>query len=167
MNIGQVFRLDGNPPIEIALRRSARARRLSLRVSQLDGRVSLTVPQGLGEARALSFAREKEDWLRRHLDGREDPIAVGFGAFVPVEGVSVEISEAARRRPRLEATQLFVNGPAGRAGVRVAAFLKLLARDRLSEASDKYAALIGAQPAQDLRCATHVRAGGPAHPRGI
>ena len=39
--------LPGDPPIAVALRRSARARRLSLRVSRLDGRVTLTLPKGV------------------------------------------------------------------------------------------------------------------------
>ncbi len=34
--------LPGHPPITVALRRSARASKLSLRVSRLDGRVTLT-----------------------------------------------------------------------------------------------------------------------------
>jgi hypothetical protein len=36
--------LPGEPPVEITLRRTARARRFSLRVSQLDGRVTLSIP---------------------------------------------------------------------------------------------------------------------------
>ena len=37
--------LPGNPPVKITLRRSSRARRISLRVSRLDGRVTLTLPR--------------------------------------------------------------------------------------------------------------------------
>ena len=56
--------LPGNPPVELTLRRSSRARRISLRVSRLDGRVTLTLPRGVRSAAALDFARSKEDWLR-------------------------------------------------------------------------------------------------------
>ena len=42
----------GLPAIEITLRRSARARRFSLRVSRLDGRVTLSVPLRAREAEA-------------------------------------------------------------------------------------------------------------------
>nr|WP_322867655.1 hypothetical protein [Aquicoccus sp. G2-2]MEA1114978.1 hypothetical protein [Aquicoccus sp. G2-2] len=38
--------LPGDPPVEVTLRQSARARRISLRVSALDGRVTLTCPKG-------------------------------------------------------------------------------------------------------------------------
>ena len=48
--------LPGNPPIPLTLRRSARARRISLRVSQLDGRVTLTLPKRLPQEEALAFA---------------------------------------------------------------------------------------------------------------
>ena len=44
------------PPVEITLRRSARARRFSLRVAQADGKVTLSLP-----ARARAVA--PPDWL--------------------------------------------------------------------------------------------------------
>ena len=65
--MGQI-RLAGNPPIEVTLRRSARARRLSLRLSQLDGRVTLTLPRGVAEAEGLAFLRDKEGWLEIFID---------------------------------------------------------------------------------------------------
>ena len=49
--------LPGNPPVELTLRRSARARRISLRVSGLDGRVTLSLPNGVSSAEALAFAK--------------------------------------------------------------------------------------------------------------
>ena len=48
--------LPGNPPISLNLRRSARARRITLRVSSLDGRVTLTLPTRVAEREALEFA---------------------------------------------------------------------------------------------------------------
>ena len=57
--------LPGNPPVEINLKRSGRARRMSLRVSSLDGRVTLTLPRGVSDRDGLAFASEKADWLRR------------------------------------------------------------------------------------------------------
>ena len=57
----------GHAPIEITLRRSARARRFSLRVSRLDGRVTLSLPPRAREADALAFAREQESWIRQTL----------------------------------------------------------------------------------------------------
>ena len=47
--------LPGLPDFPIVLRRSARARRISLRVSRLDGRVTLTLPKSVPESEAISF----------------------------------------------------------------------------------------------------------------
>ena len=70
--MGQAI-LPGNPPIEITLRRTPRTRRISLRVSRLDGRVTLSLPAWTPDAEGLAFARDKELWLRRMLAGRGLP----------------------------------------------------------------------------------------------
>ena len=62
--------LSGLPDIPILLRRSARAKRISLRVSGLDGRVTLTLPVGLAERKGLQFAAQKRDWLRRQVTAK-------------------------------------------------------------------------------------------------
>ena len=46
--------LPGNPPVPLTLRRSGRARRISLRISHLDGRVTLTVLNRVAEREALA-----------------------------------------------------------------------------------------------------------------
>ncbi len=59
--------LPGTPPVEITLRRTARARRYSLRVSRLDGQVTLSLPLRAPEAEAMAFVRDKADWIRAAL----------------------------------------------------------------------------------------------------
>ncbi|MEM7731860.1 MAG: SprT family zinc-dependent metalloprotease [Pseudomonadota bacterium] len=140
--MGQHF-LPGNPPVELILRRSARARRISLRVSSLDGRVTLTLPRGVPDAEALSFARQKEAWLRKHLDRRVEDVDVGFGAVLPVEGILRDVVPGHGRAVRLFDDCLEVPGAPDRVGKRVAAWLKQMARDRLVGASDRYASQIG------------------------
>lgn len=140
--MGQHY-LPGNPPVELILRRSARARRVSLRVSSLDGRVTLTLPRGVPDREALAFAREKEPWLRKHLARRVEDVDVGFGALLPVEGTIREVVPGKGRAVRLLEDRLEVPGAPDRVGTRLAAWLKHLARDRLVAASDGYAAEIG------------------------
>ncbi len=135
--------LPGNPPVELILRRSARARRISLRVSSLDGRVTLTLPRGVRDSEALDFAREKESWLRKHLDQRQEDVAITHGAMLPVGGVMREVVPGTGRRIVLGEDSIAVPGPADRVGTRLAAFLKQSARDRLAAASDTYAARLG------------------------
>ncbi|WP_297768625.1 SprT family zinc-dependent metalloprotease [uncultured Roseovarius sp.] len=135
--------LAGNPPVELCLRRSPRARRISLRVSGLDGRVTLTLPRGVSEAEALEFARSKEAWLRNHLDARPASVKVGLGADIPIAGQLVRIAPASGRRVVFEDGQIMVPGPADAVAARLSGWLKARARDRLVAASDHYAGLLG------------------------
>lgn len=135
--------LAGNPPVALSLRRSARARRISLRVSGLDGLVTLTIPHGVSEAEALAFAHARADWLRGHLAGQPGQVHVGIGCDLPVEGETLRIVSGEGRRIRCEAGQLRVPGPVARVPARLEGWLKARARDRLAAASDHYARLLG------------------------
>ncbi len=133
--------LDGDPPIEITLRRSSRARRLSLRVSSLDGRVTLTMPTRACADEALDFARDRADWISAAQARAPDSMTVKEGAVLPVEGRDVTVALWGRRGPKLNDGMLWV--PAARPGPAAMAFLKTLARERLSAASDAYAERLG------------------------
>ena len=135
--------LSGNPPVIVELRRSTRARRISLRVSGLDGKVTLTVPHGVGEREALEFAREKGDWLRAQLGRQAAPEQIAVGAELPVEGTLRRIEAGRGRSVRDNGVVLQVPGHPETAAVRLRAWLKTRARDRLAEASDRHAASLG------------------------
>lgn len=137
-----VHRINGNPPIDVTLRRSARARRLSLRVSRLDGRVTLTLPNRTPEREAIHFIESRELWLRKHLIGIRPEHVVQAGGTVPYQGREIAIEAGSVRRTALRDGVLHVPD-ADTAGVRVRAFLKLRARDELAAASDRYAAALG------------------------
>ncbi|MQY42500.1 DUF45 domain-containing protein [Epibacterium sp. SM1969] len=133
--------LPGDPPIPLTLRRSARARRISLRVSALDGRVTLTLPERLKQDAALEFAAEKEDWIRSHLARQPDQIVVGFGVELPIDGTPRQVVAASGRRVVLDVDQVAV--PQAAPGRTLQRYLRELARDRLVEASDHYARKLG------------------------
>ncbi|CUH83596.1 M48 family metallopeptidase [Thalassovita mediterranea] len=132
--------LDGDPPVTVHLRRSAQARRLSLRVSGLDSRVTLTLPRGVSDREGLAFAQEKADWLRRQIGNRPDVCDVALGVSLPIYGTPHAIVAGQGRGIRVADGALQVPGNPETAGRRVAAFLKTLARDQLAAASDRYAA---------------------------
>jgi predicted metal-dependent hydrolase len=140
--MGQI-RLPGNPPIDVVLRRSARARRLSLRMSQLDGRVTLTLPQNVPESIGRDFLREKEAWLRGHLEQREGPVLAERGAEIPIERIPHLITEGSGRSITRQAGQLLVPGGGAQVPVKTKAWLRNHARVRLASASDRYAAALG------------------------
>lgn len=135
--------LAGTPPVCLTLRRSPRARRISLRISGLDGRVTLTVPRGVTESAALDFARSRGDWLRTQLAGRPVSEPVRPGSDIPLEGQFVRIASGAGRGLRVEGGHLLVPGAPEMAAVRIEAWLRAQARDRLAAAADRHAATLG------------------------
>ncbi|MEO9648677.1 MAG: SprT family zinc-dependent metalloprotease [Roseobacter sp.] len=135
--------LRGEPPIPLVLRRSARARRISLRISQLDGRVTLTLPNGVPEREALDFAREKESWIRKHLSDRQEDVAVKPGAVIPIGGQLHEVVQGSGRRVCFEPGRVLVPGKAQFVGKRLGGHLKTIARARLAEASDHFSDKLG------------------------
>ncbi|SIT85469.1 hypothetical protein SAMN05421665_2066 [Yoonia rosea] len=134
--------LKGNPPIEVVLRRSIRAKRLSLRVSRLDGRVTLTLPRFAPEREGIAFLRAKEPWLRGHLADMRPAMVARIGESVPVRGVAVPIVESAGKRARLLEDRVEVTAGA-RAAAQTKALLRYAARDALAQASDHYAQQVG------------------------
>lgn len=133
----------GDPPIEVQLHRSARAKRYSLRVSSLDGSVRLTMPQYGREKAALDFVREKSDWLQSAMARQPQPHVVGYQSELPVEGQLYTIRPARIRTPRLEGGDLLIGGNEATLGKRLAGFLKARARERLAHASRHYAEKLG------------------------
>jgi hypothetical protein len=116
---------------------------MTLRVSRLDGRVTLTLPPGVREAEAMAFAASQRAWIEAAL-GRvaraERPVA---GGVVPFEGRAVKVRIAAVRAPAFADGAILVPGPEARVAAQVLAFLKVSARVRLTAAVDRHAASLG------------------------
>ena len=155
--------IPGQPPLDITLRRSARSRRFSLRVSQLDGRVTLSMPQRAREAEAMDFARAHEPWLRAALARRPAQALVTMGDRIPVEGRLLTLAPGTSRSPRIDGDLLLLPGDPAQAAPRTAAFLKTLARDRLAAASDHYATQLGRTATRLTLRDTRSRWGSCAH----
>ena len=131
------FHLKSAPDVAVELRRSARARRISLRVSSLDGRVTLTLPPGTPERVARAFAEEKAPWLRDAVGRVAVPSSVTIGAELPVEGRTLRIVPGTRRSARIVGDA--IEAPTGREGPAVEALIKQIARARLNAAVDHFA----------------------------
>lgn len=134
--------LPGQPDLDVALRYNAKARRFSLRMSRLDGKITLTIPARAPLQEGLAFLHSKEDWLRDQLQSCPAPVCIGFGSVIPVEGRETCIQQASLRSPRLTDDHLLIGGNPATVARRVQTFLKLMARDRLAAASDHYAGLL-------------------------
>lgn len=134
--------LPGGPEIE--LRRSARARRYSLRVPATGGVPVLTMPANASEREALAFARSRQGWMQRHLQARGAPVPVTLGTVLPVLGDTLTIAQGQGRSTRREGALLHIPGPEHRVGAKAAAWVKATAREALAEAATRYADTIGA-----------------------
>lgn len=131
--------IAGTPVI---LRRSARARRMTLRVGRSDGAVTLTLPArtGLGEAEA--FARGHAAWISRQVAAAPAPRDVAVGASLPLFGREVPVVAGKGRAARWTGEAVAVPDD-DRAGKRVAALLKEMARSHLVAAVDTHATALG------------------------
>jgi len=126
-----VIHLPGPPPVAVQVRRSTRAKRLALKVSRLDGSVTLTLPPRASMRVAMGFLNERAGWLHKALAGLEGPVLVRPGTQVPIEGVMRQVTAAPVRHAQIDGDALLV--PQERPVAALTAFLKLRARDRLAE----------------------------------
>lgn len=143
-----MIRIPGPPggPREIALtlRRSAQARRISLRVSGLDGQVTLTLPVRARESEGIAFAKARADWIVAAMARAPQGQSVRPDVSIPVEGVAQRvIARPGRGAVQLTADGLLVPGGEDRTATKVATWLKHLARMRINAAVDHYCARLG------------------------
>lgn len=104
--------LLGPDGVRVTLRRSARARRLSLRVPRMGGAPVLTLPRGVALDQAQRFLAQQQGWLRKHVAGQTQPRLVAPGAVLPVAGQGLQVRPFPLRAPRIEGDLLLV--PQGR-----------------------------------------------------
>lgn len=131
------------PGVAVHLRRSARARRFSLRVSRVDGVVTLTLPARAPVAEALAFAHGQSAWLRGALARLPALRRPAFGERVLFEGQDLLLEPAALRAPRVEGERLLLPAGEERLCARLEAFFKHCARVRLQEATERHASALG------------------------
>lgn len=133
--------MEGDPPVAVRLRRSGGVRRISLRVSRVDGRVTLTAPPHVPMRALRAFLAERADWVRGHLSDQPPPVIVAPGTRLPVEGQAVTLSAARVRSARRDGDRLEVAGD--RAGRQARVWLQALARERLGGRCDGFARDLG------------------------
>lgn len=138
--------LAGPPPVPVRIRRSKGSRRMSLRVSALDGRVTLSLPLRVRLEEGMAFLRDREEWIRQALARTPAALQLRPGEALPVEGRPRLMAEAPVLRVTLEDDRLLVPPGAARFAPRVAAFLRGLAAERLEAACARYGEALGRHP---------------------
>jgi predicted metal-dependent hydrolase len=140
----EIVHLEGSPEVTVQLRPSPRAKRLSLRVSRLDGRVTLSVPHGASRKEAIRFAQERADWIRKHLRDVAPLSRPAIGGRIHFNGEVHPINEAPVKAARISSGAILVpSGDERQTSARIEALLKREARVRLISATEIYAAQVG------------------------
>lgn len=139
--------VPGVPMTSVVIRRSARARRMSLRVGRTDGQVTLSLPKRTPLAEAESFIAQQAGWIAKHVSRVPARHLVRVGGTLPLLGRDVAIVPGAGRVARYDGHQIAVPDD-DKAGPRVKTLIQSLARTHLAEAVDRYAAALGETPAK-------------------
>ena len=137
------MKLDVFPDIDVHLRKSAQARQFTLRVSSLDGKVSLTTPLFVNTHQINAFLKEKEPWLRKRRSEVQTSVEVTFGTVLPVMGRDILVERHAGRGVTLSANKIHVPDKSRTPAVQVAVFLKQYASRLLSIKATHYAKKLG------------------------
>lgn len=124
--------------IEVQLRRSSRARRMTLRVPRDGGAAVLTLPLAVSLADGQSFVEEKSGWLSNAMARRPTRQQVVAGALLPVGGRLRSLVPASVNAPVLDAGKLLYPARKSPAPV-VLAFLRMHALQLLRQSCDRYA----------------------------
>lgn len=131
--------LAGDPAVPVTLVRSARAKRMSLRVSRLDGTVRLTIPSRCSEREAWGFLSDRADWVRKHVSNAPVAADFGFGTEILFHGTPHKIISGPGRSVQVSDGLLAVGASDDTLRPKLKAFLKHQARRRLTDASQHYA----------------------------
>jgi predicted metal-dependent hydrolase len=114
-------------------RRSARARRIGLRIDPVAGDIVITLPPRGSRRVGLSLLREHEAWVAARLDALPTALRIEPGGMIPVHGTPHRIVHAPEGRGVVIREQaIHVAGGAEFLARRVRDALSLLARDHFS-----------------------------------
>jgi len=119
--------------VPLAVRRSARARRITLRIDDTTGTVVLTLPRRVALAEGLAFAEEKRRWIERRIDSLPPRVPFAAGAIIPVLGRERTViwTPGPPRAVRLEEAEILVGGERGLVARRLDAWFKRHAREEI------------------------------------
>ena len=137
----------GEEMLEVVFRRHAQARRLVLRLNASGTGVLVPVPHGVSRLKALEFTARSRDWIEERVRQRGGLIHLEPGHTLPLRGIPHDIRHVASRRGvvTVDAARGLIHVPGEEAHVkrRLLDFLKSTAREDLTRASARYAALMG------------------------
>ncbi|CUW38289.1 putative metal-dependent hydrolase [Magnetospirillum sp. XM-1] len=139
-----LLHLDGRS-LPVTVKRSGRARNMSLRLDASGGSLVVVLPDGVPEREAERFARRQGAWIESRLAVMPGAIAFVHGAEVPLLGLahSIRHEPEARRGVWAEEGVIHVSGRAEHLPRRVGEFLRDEARVVMAHHCRELAARLG------------------------
>ncbi len=122
-------------PTAVQWRRSARARRVSLRIDPRTASVVVTLPARAGRSAGLALLTDHAAWVADRLSALPNALVFADGEVVPIAGVPHRIRHVpgGRGGAWLEGEEIHVSGDPAFLARRVADLLRAEARRRLAE----------------------------------
>lgn len=135
-------------PCRVRWLRSARARRVSLRIDAVGGDVVLTLPPRASRKAGLDLLHAHAGWVLSRLEALAPALPFADGARVPIGGQEHVIRHAPDRRgvAFLEKGVLVVTGDVAFLPRRVARFLREEALRRITRAAGPHAEALDVRP---------------------
>ena len=132
-------------PTPIHVRRSARARRMSLKVDPAHHGATLVLPSRVPNHVAMAFIADHLGWLKARIDALPTPVPFAPGMEIPLLGEPHVLRPApgARRGVWAEEGGIHVSGPPDFFERRVADFLRAEAKRRILACAEPLAAQLG------------------------
>jgi len=121
--------------LPIAIRRHARATRLTMRLAPDGSELRITLPRWGRTRDALVFAEARQDWIGQQLSRVPQSLAIEPGAHVPYRGERLRVEWQARlpRKPKLAGDMLHLGGPEDTLEPRIRRWLEGEALAHLSD----------------------------------
>lgn len=137
----------GTGAVTVDLRRSANAKRMTLRVPPGDANPVLTLPTRAHVSQAERFVESHRGWLAARLSERTPGQPFADGATIPFRGDPHLIRAfGGPRRVFAEEGVLAVGGPPEHVARRLQDFLRRTARADITVAVDEFATKVGRAP---------------------
>ena len=133
----------GNPPISISVGQSKIAKNYSIRISNNNGGVKLTIPRNGTCQQALEFAKSRENWIREKLSNQLPEITPCYGSVLLYQGKKLIIQQSETKNIYQHENEIFIPGPLEKISGKIKGYLKVKARDHLDFSSRKYSDLLG------------------------
>ncbi len=131
--------------VDVAIRRSPRARRIQIRVAPVGGEVELVLPPGATRAEGLAFLKTKEGWIAERTANALPRVPFADGTVFPFLGHALAIRTTGQARPgaRRDGDTLHVSGRPEDVAPAVEAWLRRAARAEIEPRVREKAARLG------------------------